>query len=207
MSNEQYWSRFADTFEQQIKYVAGSENIKEVIQTLESLDLTGRILETGCGTGMYSKTIAEKAKHLTSCDYSEEMLTVASRNLSDLPNTTTTKEDCMNLSFSDNTFDSVILINILHIIQDPETTLKEAKRVLKPEGRLIIISFTTYGMSFINKIKMIYRYLKTYGKPPASSRTLTLISAENLIKNQGFNIISSKLIGQNSKAVAIVATK
>lgn len=46
-------------------------------------------------------------------------------------------EDAAKLSFSDQTFDAVIISNALHIMPDPELVLKNIRRVLKPNGLLI----------------------------------------------------------------------
>ncbi|PIE45812.1 MAG: hypothetical protein CSA45_01535 [Gammaproteobacteria bacterium] len=50
----------------------------------------------------------------------------------------------------------MFMANVIHVVEYPDKALREAQRVLKMDGRLIIVSFTMDGMNVINKIKMIY---------------------------------------------------
>ena len=61
-------------------------------------------------------------------------------------------------------------------------------------------------MTFFNKLGMIYRYLKTYGKPSPTAQTLTVQKTRDMVKNCGFEIEEAKLIGNKSKAIFIIAT-
>ena len=48
------------------------------------------------------------------------------------------KEDVLNLSFADNTFDVVLSNHVLEHIQDEEKFFEEIMRILKPNGKLIL---------------------------------------------------------------------
>ena len=207
MEKEVYWSRFAEEFDAMNRYVAGEDSIRAICSLLEESNLTGDVLEMGCGSGMYTTAAAGRARRVFATDLSDEMLQAARKNLGGLENAAVEKQNCKALTYTDASFDSVLMINLLHIIDEPEKVLQEAKRVLKPGGRAFVVSFTTEGLTVFNKLGMVYRYLKTYGKPPKTARTLTVSSANAMVEEAGFKVEESKLIGGKSKAVFVKSNK
>lgn len=205
MENETYWSKFANDLEERTNYVVGKNDI-EIIETfLSEQKALGKTLEVGCGNGTYSKFLIREAEHLTATDFSDEMVAVSKERLKGAGNVSVEKANCFSLSYPDSSFNTVFMANLLHIIPEPEKAVAEGKRVLKINGRLIVISFTTEGMAFFSKLGMIYRYLKTYGKPSPTAQTLTVQKTQDMLKNCGFKIEEAKLIGNKSKAIFIIA--
>lgn len=107
-----------------------------------------RLLDIATGTGDFALMAAKilKPKDIVGADLSEGMLSVArqkalrceyARNISFC------KEDCMKLSFPDNTFDAITVAYGIRNFEDLDRGLKEMLRVLKPNGRLVIIELTT----------------------------------------------------------------
>ena len=207
MNKEKYWSRFADNFEEITSYVVGVKNLTAILQRLREYSLKGNVLELGCGNGTYSKIISETSENLVATDYSDEMVASAKERLKGFKNITIEKQNCMELSYNNEMYDTIVMANLLHIIDKPQKAIAEAKRVLKPHGKLVIISFTTEGLSFFNKLSMIYRYLKTYGKPPKESQVITLSLAKQFLEAENFKINEANLIGYNVKAIMIIAEK
>ncbi|MEH0021016.1 MAG: class I SAM-dependent methyltransferase [Desulfobacter sp.] len=201
MEKEIYWSRFAADFEARNNYVVGETDMALVKQQIRGLKQLGRTLELGCGNGTYSELMAGEATQLWSTDYSDEMLETAAARLATLENLVVEKQNCHALTYDDARFDTVVMINLLHIIPDPGLALKEAQRVLAPGGQLLILSFTTDGMRFLAKLGMLYRYLRTYGKPSATTRHLTIASTRTLMADAGFQVHDTDLIGKSAKAV------
>ena len=83
---------------------------------------------------------------LVGADLSEGMLNVGREKVeragkSDI--ITMQKEDCMALSFADNTFDAVTVAYGVRNFEDLDRGLREMLRVLKPGGRLVIIELTS----------------------------------------------------------------
>lgn len=205
MEKETYWSRFASDFEERNTYVVGSGDMDLVRQMVADQENLGDVLELGCGNGTYSRVMAAQADSVWATDFSDEMVAVARRRLRKTANITVEKQNCFRTDYEENRFDTVVMINLLHIIPDPGQALKEAIRVLKPGGRMIVLSFTTDGMSLWNKLCMFYRYLKTYGKPPETAQHLSLKSARDLLLRTGFSLDRINLIGSRSKAIWALA--
>ncbi len=100
------------------------------------------------------------------------------------------------------------MANLIHVVAEPEHVIKEVLRLLKPDGRLVIVSFTADGMSVVEKAKLGVRYLKAFGKPPKGGRKFTLQSLKEFILQYNFNIEESRLLGpEMAKAIFIVARK
>ena len=201
MEKEKHWSRFADDFEKRVIYVAGEHNILAIKKILNKQRLKGRVLELGCGNGTYSSTLAGKADALHVTDFSDQMVSFCQNRLNGLANVVVEKQDCFNLSYSDREFDAVVMVNLLHIVPDPEVALNEAHRVLKTGGAIIVISFTASGMSIFSKLGMMYRYLRAWGKPPAGSRVLTVATTCTMLEKAGYSVILANLMGKGVKAV------
>jgi ubiquinone/menaquinone biosynthesis C-methylase UbiE len=206
MDQKNQWSRIAGDFEKRVFYVAGERNIIAIKRTLADQGLTGKVLELGCGNGTYSVTLAPKAERLYVTDVSDQMLSVCKDRLKHLDNVEIEKQNCISLSYPDSIFDSVVMVNLLHVIPEPEKAISESKRVLKVNGKIVVISFTTHGMGLFNKLGMIYRYLRVFGKHPEKSRKLTVNTTKAMLEGQGFKTEEARLIGETSKAVFVKAS-
>ena len=107
-----------------------------------------RILDVATGTGDFALMAVDRLQpqSLIGADLSEGMLSVGREKVeragkSDI--ITLQKEDCMALSFEDNTFDAVTVAYGVRNFEDLDRGLREMFRVLKPGGRLVIIELTS----------------------------------------------------------------
>ncbi|MBT8196589.1 MAG: methyltransferase domain-containing protein [Bacteroidia bacterium] len=98
------------------------------------IQATDKVLEIGCGTGLFTKKVYDKTKaQITAIDISPELLEQAKVKL---PEAEFLVEDAMNMKYDDNTFDVVFGSSVLHHL-DMEKAMTELFRVLKPGGRLV----------------------------------------------------------------------
>jgi hypothetical protein len=72
---------------------------------------------------------------------------------------------------------------------------------------LIIVTFTDHHMQLWEKIKMGLRFFKAWGKPPAHTHSFSPEDLEAMMKDAGFAIKTSKVIGAKTKAVYIIGQK
>lgn len=205
IEKETYWSRFATDFEERTNYVVGNDHIELIKAVLSKQTDLGNTLELGCGNGTYSEILAREARHLTATDYSDEMVASSKQRFESLENVTVEKANCFSLSYPEFSFDTVVMANLLHVVPEPEKAVQECKKVLKRNGRLIIVSFTTDGMAVFSKLGMIYRYLKTFGKPPPTAHKLTVQKTKTILSDCGFKVDQARLIGHRSKAIFVNA--
>lgn len=203
-----YWDRLASSFDQDNLYVTGVK-VNQVIRgwLVEQFNEGDVVLELGCGTGFYSEMVIGRIKQLTATDLAPEMIEQAKRNLAHFTNVEVRIEDCYNTSFKDNVFDGVLMANLLHIVMDPLAVLMEGHRVLKDNGRIVIVDFTGYGMSFVKYMAMGIRFLRRYGRPCSYSRNLRPEELVGMVREAGFVVEESKLLGEDSIAVCLRGKK
>ncbi len=115
-----------------------------------------KILELGCGAGEASVYFAKMGALVTSTDISKGMLNLADK-LAKAHHVllTTNQSSSDKIGFEDNSFDIVYAANLLHHV-DMEDTIKEVKRVLKPNG--IFVGFDPLAH---NTLINIYRKIAT----------------------------------------------
>ncbi|RTL51685.1 MAG: methyltransferase domain-containing protein [Bradyrhizobiaceae bacterium] len=102
----------------------------------------GRVLDVGVGTGL-SLSDYSRSTRLCGVDISEPMLRKAQERVRTL-NLTNVESlsvmDAKNLAFPDSFFDAVVAQYVITAVPDPEATLDDFVRVLKPGGELILVN-------------------------------------------------------------------
>jgi ubiquinone/menaquinone biosynthesis C-methylase UbiE len=98
-----------------------------------------KVLEIGCGTGIISLGIAPFVESVVATDISPRMIAVAKSKAESLSisNVEFRVRDGYALPYDDQTFDVVLLFNVLHFVKEPTALLHEAHRLLKPAGYLV----------------------------------------------------------------------
>jgi SAM-dependent methyltransferase len=106
-----------------------------------------RILDAGCGVGMYVRAFRQFSSEVYGIDVDADKIAEASR---DLPNLKVSPAE--SLPFEDDFFDVVLSHEVLEHVIDDRAAAREAIRVLKPSGRLVVFCpnrlwlFETHGM-------------------------------------------------------------
>jgi demethylmenaquinone methyltransferase/2-methoxy-6-polyprenyl-1,4-benzoquinol methylase len=96
-----------------------------------------RLADIGGGTGNYAEALKREGWDPVVIDRSESMLArAAAKGLE------TVEADAQRLPFDDESFDAVTMISMLHHVEDRSRALAEARRILRPGGRLVVKGFT-----------------------------------------------------------------
>ena len=101
-----------------------------------------RILDVGSGPGFLAAEIAGATGPTGSVrgiDVSEPMIGLAQDHCSQFPWTTFSQADATHLPFPDESFDAVISTQVLEYVPDVDAALAEIHRVLKQDGRAVIV--------------------------------------------------------------------
>lgn len=108
---------------------------KEIIKKYFSAAANEKILDIGCGTGEFSVFFNSAA--YIGIDINKEYIDYAKRKYS----SEFLIADAMNLPFSDRTFNKILIIGVLHHLNDKESNivLKEARRTLTSNGQMLIM--------------------------------------------------------------------
>jgi SAM-dependent methyltransferase len=96
-----------------------------------------RLADIGGGTGNYALALRSEGWKPVVVDRSAEMLARAAAKGLD-----TVEADAQRLPFEDDTFDAATMISMLHHVEDRGAALAEARRVLRPKGRLALNCYT-----------------------------------------------------------------
>jgi len=208
-NKETYWSRFADEFESKQQHVVGDNILFLMKEELLKEENLGEVLELGCGTGLFTEALQKVSKKVFATDFSEEMVAAAKEKRANLKHVKFEKADALNLHYVDESFDTVFMANLIHVIGNAERVIRECNKVLKKDGVLIITSFAIDEMNFFSSLAMGIRYLKTFGKPSddATKEKTSRKKIETLLINNGFAISKSIVLGKKSKAFYISCIK
>jgi SAM-dependent methyltransferase len=96
-----------------------------------------RLADIGGGTGNYAIALSREGWRPVVVDRSPEMLArAAAKGLE------TVEANAERLPFEDETFDAAMMISMLHHVEDRGAALAEARRILGPRGRLVLMGFT-----------------------------------------------------------------
>lgn len=129
-----------------------------------------KILELGAGTARYGIFFAKLGFDYTGIDITPKMLEVAQKKArKEGLHLNLLEMDANELAFKDSTFDSVFCDRTVKFFQEPVKVLKEAYRVLKPKGRMIVDAETpkmtlkcwTKKLPITNIIDKMSRYAET----------------------------------------------
>ncbi len=147
--------------------IARLELERVVALTLEGTEMTS-LLDVGTGTGVFAQAFCSVVSRVVGIDINIELLTIASHHVSGV---CFIKGAAEALPFDDRSFDGVFLGHVLHEVDDPLATLREAHRVAR--NRVAILEWPCRA--------------EAYG-PPLEHR-LRPETVDKLARDAGFHIV------------------
>ena len=154
--HKNFWDRNAGRYDRFMR--KDREAYEKMYELIRPVVKDKTVLELATGTGLIARHIVNAAAHIEATDASPEMITEARRgNCSAKLHFSV--QDMFSLPYAGNSFDVVIVSNALHIVPQPEKSLREIKRVLKDDGVLIAPTFTHAENSLRGRIKAYFMRL------------------------------------------------
>ena len=152
--------------------------------------VTGQVLEVGCGTGFYLVPLAQRlpGAHYCGIDIADAMLTQASAKAKDkgLGNCLLAKADAHYLPFKEESFDFVLMSQVLHYFQNMPRVAAGVHRVSKQGARLLII--TTSHPQLRSQVDLAFF-------PGISTRDVarlpSIVEIRRLFEEHGFKLFAS----------------
>ncbi|PHJ67317.1 methyltransferase type 11 [Nostoc linckia z18] len=135
------YDRLAAVYDQRwSNYVA---NTLSFLKNWAQISPSDVVLDIACGTGEFERLILteQPAQQMVGVDISDKMLLVAKQKFCDYPNVSFYNASVLALPFASNSFDVVVSASSFHYFDDPDAALAEMKRVLKPDGKLVILDW------------------------------------------------------------------
>lgn len=162
--------------------------LKRFLEILENVN--GRLLEVGCGTGMFIRSIKHYRPDLDvyGCDISKTATAIAKKNKK--YNIHYNVGEASALPYKDKSFDIVVMMDVLEHLRDVEGPIKEAKRVLKVGGIFHLLvpcevnKFTLHWLMW--KLKMGHNLKRKYA---GHIQRLSKQDIHYFIKDEQFKII------------------
>jgi ubiquinone/menaquinone biosynthesis C-methylase UbiE len=111
------------------------------------------LLDLGTGTGRMLELFGGQIERGLGLDLSPSMLQLARDRLvrAGLKNCSVRQGDIYDLPIANDSFDVVILHQVLHFLDDGARAIHEAARVLRPGGRLLVVDFAPHEEEFLRE--------------------------------------------------------
>ena len=195
----------AQKYDQVVDLQIGPMNRSIVRERVRKEGRLGKLVEFGCGTGFYTQVLVGKADTVVATDISQGMLALAKERIK-ATNVTFQVEDCQATSLPDEVFDTAFISLVIHFTE-PEKTLAEMRRILKPGGTLIISNLDPGALNGVDRvrclIRILYHGLTGYRvKPPKGfgKNIVTEKQLRELMGKSGFKVASTETIKDPSRS-------
>ncbi len=109
------------------------------------------VADLGCGTGALAADLAPRVRSVVAVDQSAAMLRGARKRLAGLPNVRIEEARLESLPLPDASCDAAIATLVLAYLEDPDPALREAVRILRPGGRLVVVEAARHADQDLKK--------------------------------------------------------
>jgi ubiquinone/menaquinone biosynthesis C-methylase UbiE len=148
-----YFARNAASWDQIRSLHVSDEAVEAAIRKLVGSNPFQAMLDLGTGTGRLLEILSPLYRRGVGVDLSREMLAIARANLdrAGIHNAQVRQGDLYSPPVERESFDLVTMHQVLHYLDDPQGAIREAARMLRPSGRLIIVDFAPHGLEFLRE--------------------------------------------------------
>ncbi len=181
-----FWDKIAEKYSK-LPITDEAAYQKKLQVTREYFKPDMEVLEFGCGTGSTAIIHAPYVKHIRAIDASSEMIKIAQgkAEAQNINNVTFEQLTIEELTVADETFDVVLGLNILHLLENKKEVIAKVYKMLKPGG-VFVTSTVCLGdtMKWFKVIASIGIFL---GLMPLV-KVFTTKELENSLIDAGFTI-------------------
>ena len=115
------------------------EQRRKYKKALENIYVAGKkILDVGCGSGLFFKEVAAQASLVIGVDVSRKLLFKAKEQGNAFSNVAVLQADADHLPFRDGLFSVVFAFTVFQNVPKPAVTLNELKRVVKKGDKVVV---------------------------------------------------------------------
>jgi SAM-dependent methyltransferase len=148
---------------------------------LSGLLKLGDVLDAGSGDGAAASSLAPFCRSLTCIDTNPRMIEAARERLHRYSHVRTQVADLHDLPFAASSFDAVLMFHTLTYAERPARAVAECARVLRPDGRLVLLCLDEHRQSEVTA-----RYGERHpGFSPRAVRAL--------LSRAGLSVVSSEI--------------
>lgn len=150
---QDYFSAHAAQWDRIRKLHAADDAVEAaIVQALADKPMRS-LLDLGTGTGRMLELFGPSIERGLGVDLSPDMLSLARARLdrAGLKHCSVRQGDIYNLALPRESFDVVLVHQVLHFLEDGARAIREAARVLTPSGRLMVIDFAPHDLEFLRE--------------------------------------------------------
>src|SRR5215510_3605669 len=146
-----YFRRHAAEWDRIRKLHVADEEVEQAIVAALAGQPFRSLLDLGTGTGRMLELFGPQIQRGLGLDLSLDMLALARSRLdrAGLRHCSVRQGDIYDLALPKDSFDVVIIHQVLHFLDDGARALAEAARVLRPSGRLLVVDFAPHELEFL----------------------------------------------------------
>jgi len=201
---KKFWDKRAERYS--TRAIADEATYQEKLEvTRRYLNPDSEVLEFGCGTGSTAISHAPYVKHILATDISSNMIEIARQRAreDDVRNVTFAQSSVDEFAAPDESYDVVLGLNLLHLLDDKDAALEKICRMLRPGG--VFVSST----ACITDMMPLFRLIAPIGVffhlfPPVAAFSVKELTRALTVA--GLEIEHEWSPGKN-KAIFIVARK
>jgi ubiquinone/menaquinone biosynthesis C-methylase UbiE len=148
-----YFRRHAAEWDRIRKLHVADAEVEKAILAAVAERPVGALLDLGTGTGRMLELFGPQIERGLGLDLSPDMLALARARLdrAGLRHCTVRQGDIYDLALPRDSFDLVIIHQVLHFLDDGARAIREAARVLRPGGRLLVVDFAPHDLEFLRE--------------------------------------------------------
>lgn len=148
-----FFSRLAPDWDRIRSLHAPETTVEETVLEILGDKPIRNLVDLGTGTGRMLQLLAPRAARTVGLDASHAMLSVARANLekAGLRGIELRQGDIYAPPFPRDTFDLVVIHQVLHYLDDPARAIREASRLVAPGGRILVVDFAPHSLEFLRE--------------------------------------------------------
>jgi len=148
---QDYFQQVAKSWETIRSMHVPQQQLEDALLEVVGSEPVGDLLDIGTGTGRMLEIFADRVTRGVGVDLSSGMLAVARTNIdrTGLTHMHARQGDMYHLPIDDDSIDLAILHLVLHYSDDPTEVIREASRVLRTDGRLIVVDFAAHSEEYL----------------------------------------------------------
>lgn len=166
---------------------------------LLDLDTGDRVLDVGCGTGETTRHLVPRTEDVHGVDLSPDQLGTA-RGKAALEDSNFVAADAQSLPYPDDHFDHVASVGSIMYWEDPGEVLREARRVTRPGGSILVMGFNRRRGSVdpFRTVQDVVNSVLFYRHTPAE--------ATQLFEAAGWTDVDNHVTGPSWSPSLVIAT-
>ena len=138
------------------RYHGDEQTFREHVTALLDGHNVGHLLDVATGTGRMLGLVGPIAASGYGVDLSKKMVVVARDAIekAGMTHLSVRQEDMYQMRFAANSFDTVTIDQVLYFADDPAALFQEATRVLKREGKMLVVAFTQHDGENVEQVSV-----------------------------------------------------